>query len=278
MRSSRGFTLIELLVVIAIIGILVGLLLPAIQNARESARRAQCKNNLRNIGVALHGFHDVNGRLPSGWVADAPNGEPGWGWGAYLLHYLEQDSLFDNEIHLNHHIDEPQNATARRTVIPIFLCPSDASPGRRFMLASHHSGVMEVGRSNYAGVFGTEEIEDAPSSGDGLFFHNSDVAFRGILDGLSNTVAVGERSSKLDGTTWVGMIHGAHDAMARVVGSCDHTPNDEHLHFEDFSSYHPAGANFVLADASVRLISDDIDLAVYHALATRSGGEPPSKY
>ena len=82
MRSRRGFTLVELLVVIAIIGVLVALLLPAIQYARESARRTQCSNHMRNIGVAMHNFHDVHSHLPAGWLADVPDGEPGWGWGA----------------------------------------------------------------------------------------------------------------------------------------------------------------------------------------------------
>jgi len=278
MRARNAFTLVELLVVIAIIGILVALLLPAVQYARESARRSQCQSNMHNVGIALHNFHDVHGSLPAGWVADVPDGEPGWGWGAHLLPYLEQKALLDNEIHLEHHIDEPENEFARQSVIPIYLCPSDANSTGTIMLTGIHAPLAEVGRSNYVGVFGTDEIEDVPSHGDGVFYHNSHTRLADILDGLSTTIMVGERSSKLGGSTWVGMIHGATDAMARVVGSCDHVPNDPHSHFDDFSSHHASGANFILGDASVRLISDDIDLDVYHALATRSNGEPVPKY
>jgi prepilin-type N-terminal cleavage/methylation domain-containing protein len=274
MRYRQGFTLVELLVVIAIIGVLVALLLPAVQYAREAARRSQCQNNLRNIGVGLQNFHDVNGRLPPGWVADVPLGEPGWGWGAYLLHYLEQKALLDDQIHLEDHVDEASNVEACGTVIPIYLCPSDTGAEQLFTIGSLHTPNLQVGRSNYLGVFGTAEVEDVPSQGDGCLFHNSRVRFADILDGLSSTLLVGERSSKLVTSTWVGVVHGATDPMARVVGACDHVPNDPHAHAEDFSSYHATGAHFALADGSVRLISSQIELALYQGLATRAGGEP----
>jgi len=273
MRARTAFTLVELLVVIAIIGVLVALLLPAVQYAREAARRTQCRSNLHNVGVAIHNFHDIHGHLPPGWNADVPDGEPGWGWAAYLLHHLEQGAIIDHQIDLDAHIDEPENDEARRGIIPVYLCPSDTHLERRFTLSGLHTPLFEVGRSNYAGVFGTAEIEDDPGNGDGLFYHNSYLRFADVLDGLSNTLAVGERSSRLGGTTWVGMVHGATDAMARVVGSCDHVPNHPAGHFEDFSSYHATGAHFVVADGSVQLIGSNIEHAVYQALATRQGGE-----
>jgi hypothetical protein len=110
--------------------------------------------------------------------------------------------------------------------------------------------------------------------GDGVFFHNSQVNFGGITDGLSNTILVGERSSKLGFSTWVGAVSGGEEAMVRVVGITDHPPNDEHGHFEDFSSNHPSGANFLLGDNSVRLFNEHMDISVYRALSTRAGGEP----
>src|SRR5688572_8489446 len=125
--ARRGFTLVELLVVIAIIGVLVALLLPAIQAAREAARASQCRNHLKQVGLALHQYHDTMGRLPPGWVANQPEGVPGWGWSAALLPYLEQGNLDAN---LKRHlpIADTVNQQARETVLPILLCGSDPHP------------------------------------------------------------------------------------------------------------------------------------------------------
>jgi prepilin-type processing-associated H-X9-DG protein len=139
--------------------------------------------------------------------------------------------------------------------------------------------MFEIARANYSGIFGTAAIENAPASGNGIFFENSRVRFADILDGQSNTLLVGERASRRDSpptegsATWVGAIPGAHRSMARIVGRADRVPNDVLGDFADFGSYHPFGANFVMADASVRMISDEIDASVYRALATRAGGE-----
>jgi hypothetical protein len=133
--------------------------------------------------------------------------------------------------------------------------------------------MFEVARANYAGVFGTLEIEDVPSDGDGVFFHNSRIRSGNIRDGLSNTVVVGERSSRLGSTTWVGSVNGAQKSMARIVGRTGSVPNDVLGHFEDFSSHHVAGAHFLFGDGSVHVLNDGIDPQIYRALATRSGGE-----
>lgn len=268
---KHGFTLVELLVVIAIIGVLVALLLPAVQAAREAARKAHCKNNLKQVGIALHNYHDTHKVLPPGWLADAPEGAPGWAWGAFLLPYLEQSNSF-RQIDTTEHIDEPANAAARVLVIESYLCPSDPFPNR-FVLNSQDTPLMDVAKSNYVGVFGTSEVEDVPSNGEGVFYHNSSTRLADVPDGLSNTLFVGERSSRLEYSTWVGVIHGANEAMARVVGSTDHTPNDPAGHFEDFSSHHTNGAHFLLGDGSVARINDTIDIRVYRGLATRGGNE-----
>lgn len=271
-RVKHAFTLVELLVVIAIIGVLVALFLPAVQAAREAARRTQCKNNMRQIGLALHNHHDVFLRLPAGWLADAPEGAPGWGWALEALPFMEQTNLWE-QTRRDLPIGDPANVNTRRTVLAGFLCPSDPR-NKLFMLTDESDApIFEVPRGNYSGVFGTLEIEDVPSDGDGMFYHNSPTRLADVLDGLSNTLMVGERSSKHGGVTWVGVVPGAAEAMARVVGSTDHTPNHKAGHFDDFGSYHATGAHFALADGSVRIINDQIALHVYQALATRIGGE-----
>ena len=136
--------------------------------------------------------------------------------------------------------------------------------------------MFEVARANFLAVFGTRTIEANPGSGDGVFFQNSAVRFADVRDGLSNTLLVGERCSRLGNGTWVGAVPGADHGMARVVGRAGSVPNHVLNDFADFSSYHPFGANFVMADGAVRPISDQVDLTVYRALATRNGGEVAS--
>lgn len=281
-QRRTGFTLVELLVVIAIIGILVSLLLPAVQAAREAARRTQCKNHLRQIVIGLHHYHDVIKQLPPGWVADGgPEGVPGWGWGAMVLPYMEQENLHDL-IDFKEHIDDPGNAVARTRGLPFYRCPSDINRGAETFLLeegddhdshSHGTFPIQLARSNYVGVFGTIEIEDAPSRGNGVFFHNSPITFADIRDGLTNTLMTGERSSARGASTWVGVLHGADEAMARVVGSADHPPNHASGHFEDFRAFHNKGAHFAMCDGSVQMLHATIDVRVYYALATRAGGE-----
>jgi prepilin-type N-terminal cleavage/methylation domain-containing protein len=291
-RRPAAFTLVELLVVIAIIGILIALLLPAVQMAREAARGIKCRNSLRQIGLALHNHHDVHSRLPPGWQADQPEGVPGWGWLVDLLPQLEQGNVEERLIQRGLPIADPAHDAARQTVLPILLCASDPSP-KIFDLGGggghdheedgeHHHSVDEgtalfpIARSNYVGVFGTLEIEDAPSDADGAFFHNSKTRLADITDGTSNTLVAGERGARYGGSLWIGMIEGANEPMARVVGVADHPPNDREHHFDDFSSHHPGGVHFLVGDGSVRRIDDTIQITVYQALCTISGGEAVS--
>lgn len=302
-RPSRtAFTLVELLVVIAIIGVLVALLLPAVQAAREAARASQCKNHLRQLGLALHQYHDVSGRLPPGWVANRPEGVPGWGWAAATLSFLEQRSL-QEQIHRNLPIADPANQLAREAVVAVFLCPSDPQPRIGLIFGGaeddhadhdhdedhdadhgpagdpasrsieHGLPLLRMARSNYVGVFGVTEIEAAPAAGEGAFFYLSRVRFAEFRDGLSNTLLVGERDARQGNSLWAGVVQGANAAMARVVGVADHPPNDPHHHFEDFASLHPGGVHFLYADGHVTRINNSIDLATYQALCTRDGGE-----
>jgi hypothetical protein len=159
------------------------------------------------------------------------------------------------------------------------LCPSD--PADKLFMLHRGNGpggppMFEVARANYLGVFGTRTIGTNFRSGDGTFFQNSAVRFADVRDGLSNTLLVGERCSRLGNGTWVGAVPGADHGMARVVGRAGSVPNHVLNDFADFSSYHPFGANFLIADGAVRPISDEIDLTVYRALATRDGGEVAS--
>ena len=276
-----GFKLVELLVVIAIIGVVVALLLPAVQAARESARASQCKNSLKQLGAALHHYHDALRRLPPGWIAKQPDSVPGWGWTVALLPYLDQQGLAESQLKTNLPIADSANKLGRETVLSLLICGSDGKTEVFTIGADDAPGVnvdggtplFKVARTNYLGVFGTEEIEDFPSTGSGVFFHNSRVAFADISDGLSNTIVTGERSTRFGGSVWAGMIEGSAEAMARVVGVTDHTPNHPEHHFDDFSSYHPAGVHFLLGDGSIRRYNDTIELSVYQALGTRAGGE-----
>jgi prepilin-type N-terminal cleavage/methylation domain-containing protein len=287
-NRRTGFTLVELLVVIAIIGILIALLLPAVQAAREAARRSSCQNNAKQIGLALHGYHASYNCLPPGWWGferstgrpDA-EGTPGWGWGSTILPFIEQANLATSVIRPHLPIADSANAAARVTVLPAFRCPSDiGSPTFDLHAEDSSRTLVKLATANYVGVFGTLEIEECEGGGpgmvcrgDGVFHHNSRTRFAEIRDGLSQTIAAGERSSRLGGSTWVGMVSGGEESMARIVGVADHTPNHRASHFEDFGSYHSTGSQFVLADGSVRFISESVNLRVYQSLATRAAGD-----
>ena len=279
-RRKTGFTLVELLVVIAIIGILVGLILPAVQYARESARAASCWNNERQLGVALHLFNDAHRHLPPGWTGSTP--DSGWGWCTDILPQLEQNDLY-NKIRRSQPIDDPLNKEVRENPLPILLCPSDGVkstftiygglPNVQFGNMDVGTPLFEVGRTNYVGVFGTEDIDQGPANGNGTFYFNSQLRLADLRDGLSNTLIVGERQSRLGGSTWTGVISGANDAEARIVGVGDHTPNHIDHHFDDFTSKHPNGVHFLLGDGSVKRLSDSIHIEVYKAMITRDGHE-----
>lgn len=305
LRRHRGFTLIELLVVIAIIGILIALLLPAVQQAREAARRTSCKNNLKQVGIALHNYHDVHGVFPPGWVGvedglhAAHDGDNGAGWALQILPFIDQKNLWD-QFDSRHSIAEEENESILRVTLPTFLCPSDPQP-RIFHVDAddhehghiqgitqggheHEEGEMDLPTASYVGVFGTEELhiceehaeDHTQCVGNGVFFHNSSVAISDIVDGTSSTMAVGERRSNRDlewYSTWVGVPPGGVEAFQRVLGSADHTPNHPDAHFDDFSSRHIGGSQFVFADGHVRFIGDGIDPRVYAAIATIHGHE-----
>lgn len=309
MRTRRGFTLVELLVVIAIIGILVALLLPAIQMAREAARRSSCSNNMKQIGLGLHMYHDTFGRLPAGWQGRDPDGnpnedwlgQPGWGWAAAILPYVEQDSVYESSIQFELPITEHENEAARATVVKLYRCPSDIGDDTFLLHADDHGHSHSsspaaqdahaheldeyvLATANYVGVFGMHDPHDVYEGNqraDGTFVHNTQFSFRDFLDGTSETLIVGERDSRRSYSTWVGAVHGGEHGPARVVGVSKYPPNSDYVAeaaVHNFSSLHPAGTQFVAADGSVKLITESIDTRLYHALCTRAGGEVVGDY
>jgi prepilin-type N-terminal cleavage/methylation domain-containing protein len=296
--KRQAFTLVELLVVIAIIGLLVALLLPAIQAAREAARRSQCKNNLKQIGLALHNYESARGAFPPGFVsrATATNGPglgPGWGWAAHILPYLEESNL---NIDLKREITDPLYDNIRVMPLSVFRCPTDAVE-EPIVSVRNSAGteLTKVAFANYVGVGGTFEVTVFPDTGTGLLFRNRPMRIREITDGMSHTIMVSERASRQSPqTTWVGAITDAevppknptYDAEGPPVLALTNTgtvadgrvPNNTLDHVEDSNSSHPQGVHTMFCDGSVQAINNDIDPNVWVALGTRAGGEPNGSY
>ena len=295
-RARRGFTLIELLVVIAIIAILMALLLPAVQQAREAARRTQTRNHFKQVGIALHSYHEKHGRFPSGWIGVTDRrpdveGENGWGWAAMILPELDQGPLFDR-LDFHQSPAAPVNDIARRTMLPVFRAASDPSIDRWDLEDEANPGTIlaTLPTANFVANWGTTELHECEGlaigntcRGNGVFFHNSAIRFQDMRDGSSNTFLVGERKTDTSQSppwhsTWVGVIAGGEEAFARILAVADHTPNHPSAHLEDFSSYHPGGVHFLFGDGRVRFISENIDLGLYQALATRANNEAVGEY
>src|SRR5262245_61466867 len=188
MRSRHGFTLIELLVVIAIIGVLLALLLPAVQAAREASRRASCTHNLKQIGLAMHGYHDAHGRLPMGYSFSPGYVRGGFGWGAMILPGLEQSPLFD-ATNFSLPLWHDANTTSGSTALKSYLCPSDNTSERRFL---ERDG-FRYARTSYVAAFGPGDMDVDPDDRRGLFSRNCGRTFAEVIDGLSQTLAGGER-------------------------------------------------------------------------------------
>ena len=350
-KHHNGFTLVELLVVIAIIGVLIALLLPAVQFAREAARRTQCSNNLRQLGLGIHNFESIHKKLPPGYSSHETNNGtvspgayidpttwdagPGWGWSAHLLPFIEK-----NNIHSQFDFETPLWDDNYRSLvsikIPTFLCPSssgdddpirivdennqDFSPngntpfylGRSHYVASHgqesawgpEAGVDifgEVFTDIYSGTTRTVEIRgDVSAVADGPFYRNSETRFSNFRDGLSNTIMLGEHSSRLSDKTWVGVVPSAivhpriltpvngPDGAATLVlvhagpsgGELDitglpiiHPLNFPTNHVGQMYAEHPAGGNVCMGDGSVSFISNEIDLFTFAEMSSMAEGE-----
>jgi prepilin-type N-terminal cleavage/methylation domain-containing protein len=298
-NKKRGFTLIELLVVIAIIAILIALLLPAVQQAREAARRTQCKNHLKQIALALHNYHEAFRTLPPGWIGVNAAGQQdimsgnGFSWAAHILPQMDQGPL-GKKLDFHRSIMDPINVPWHQTVLSEFRCPSDIGPDVWDINQEGSAAVLgTLSASNYVGSWGTIELEDACFPGgtplpagqqcisDGAFSHNSRTRFTDFKDGTSNTFLVGERRHDKDlgwNATWLGVVPDGEESLARILAVADHTPNSPSSHMEDFSSWHIGGAHVAFGDGKVRFISENIDAGIFHHLATRHGGETIDQY
>jgi len=307
-RSRLGFTLIELLVVIAIIAVLIALLLPAVQAAREAARRAHCSNNLKQIGLACHNYHESRGALPG---ANMVFGGTGLSALSMLLPAMEQTTAY-NSINFNLAHGEPENATARSTAISAFVCPSDQSNPLPSL----------GGQTNYMADMGGGIVWQEAVGGNaglpkpnGLFHGNSSKRFADVTDGLSNTGMFSERVladgnnavvSKVADVFFSPLAPTTVDEAFTMCQAID--IDDLHNQFPLFmgapwlsgqhifqhinqpngrscgffvtnravmppSSFHPGGVQLLLADGSVRFLKDTVNLATWRALGTIAGGE-----
>ncbi len=294
-HHKRGFTLVELLVVIAIIGILIALLLPAVQAAREAARRMQCSNNMKQLGLAAHNYMSAHGHFPPGayWLHENI-GAPG-GLLVVLLPYIESGALLDNFSFARAAVKYP-NVEIAEQHIPTYRCPSESGENEFDELFTAAGGRFV--NSNYVGVMGAEEtvsgahFEEGHCGRyyiDGVFYPNSEVKARDISDGLANTLAFGERTYQL--RAWASGAYHYGDTTSHVcVYSAKNVrwpinSDSSMLYFRDkgppftcvfndlyFGSRHPGGAQFCFADGSVHFVNETIDFDTYQDMAIRNDG------
>ena len=291
-RRRRGFTLIELLVVIAIVATLIALLLPAVQQAREAARRTSCRNHLKQLGLALHNYAEAHRTFPPGYLykpntATSPTSNgTGFGWGAMVLPFLEQSQIY-GEFDWNLPLYDSANLKAREHHLAVFICPSDTVS---------ESAFVEMGptperyaMASYAACFGPPDLDADQEQRSGMFSRNSRTRFADVVDGLSNTLMAGEREN---GPFRRAGNHGVHfsyeTAWSGAIRDWDE-PDDDHGHMtlfqtghvpnsplsddRDVSAPHVGYANFLLGDGSVRGLSENMDFMLYQSLSTRAGSE-----
>ena len=296
LQKRRAFTLIELLVVIAIIAILIALLLPAVQQAREAARRTQCKNNLKQIGLGMHNYHDVYLTFPPGYFTRTGTENGGWGWGSLILPQIDQAPLY-NQMQVGvRGLQEAQNIDLALTVVSSYRCPSDIAPDvndtlRRQLREAVTNDIRSLGTSSYVAVSGNGDTATA-SNFNGIFRRDNPIRIRDITDGTSNTAMIGERCWELVGVPyrsgcWAGVGGAANPANDFDVmyfmgdsdaGRMNGTGVNSEGELDQFSSLHTGGAQFLLGDGSVRFISENIDGGTWENLGQRNDGQVIGEY
>jgi prepilin-type N-terminal cleavage/methylation domain-containing protein/prepilin-type processing-associated H-X9-DG protein len=309
-KVRRGFTLVELLVVIAIIAVLMGLLIPAVQKVREAANRIQCSNNLKNLGLALHNYHDVNRKFPPGALgkrAGFPqfDGLPSHGLGTFLLPHLEQDSLF-RQYRLDVSWFDPPNQPVVTKQLPVWQCPSaEANRIQDGSLITVTPPVIELFNGyaacgDYAGILGVhpelvargvivppEGPRDVAGYYSGVFEQNATRRFADILDGTSRTILMAECAGRPQ--LWQGRkkvpnvwLTGGPWASRSLLWGRGATQDGSAFYGKcainctndrEVYSFHPGGANAVFADGSVQFLTEGMSINVLAALITRAGGE-----
>ena len=277
--AASGFTLVELLVVIAIIGVLIALLFPAIQAARETARTCTCRNHLRQIGLATHMYHDAQGTLPPASIHSSIGGDHESAL-LFILPYLEEANRFvtyNPDLGTSH----SDNAGVVESVIPVYLCPS----------MIHLPIAGEAGPSSYASSTGSKSawlIGGTSAHNGAIASRPTIVRLKDVIDGTSHTFAFGEQDYFEDQTYGDGLPVGPKWAGGYIIDSfgttfgkfnpqtrpdTDASPELQREYLMSFRSDHRGGVQFVLVDGSVQFISDDIEEATLDALATRAGEE-----
>ena len=287
LSKRSGFTLVELLVVITIIGILIALLLPAVQAARESARRLQCTNNLKQIGLALQNYHSVYEVFPAAYEYQAPGGDlqTWWGWSAFILPYMEYSGLYDL-LDMNYEVNSfgtpCRNWLHVRTFVPAYRCPSN-DPLKlvtRYFTVPGEKDAAETHYSSTATIKDTYHAQDL--DGEGVMYWHSRVRMPEIKDGTSSTFLATEvyfdendpfktnypeycPNAQCD----VGQVWASQNSVSTYYGLNKNT----HISYPGPQSHHPGGVNFVFCDGHVSFINENISQQALLGLTTRDMGE-----